>query len=108
MTYLDLKLQAGESFDFETPKGQTTGFIFPRKGDLTLHDLPVPLRNLSILENNEGSIKLKASTDSQFVLLMAEPQLYPILSQGGSVHTNKEAMERSFARIQKIGMGLSA
>lgn len=103
MTYLDIKLKATESFHFETPKGQTAGFIFPRKGNVTLFEDDLPLGHLSILENNEGHLVLTAKTDSEFVLIMGEPQHYPIVTKGGSIHTNQDAIKRSFQRINDIG-----
>ncbi|MEM7371155.1 MAG: pirin family protein [Bacteroidota bacterium] len=104
MTYLDIRLKASEHIYLETPKGQTTGFVFPRSGDLSLHGNRLPLNHLSILESNEGGMEFSAQTDTQFVLIMAEPQSYPILTQGGSIHTNQAALERSFERIQQIRM----
>ena len=102
MTYLDIELQAGETFEFQTPKGQTTGFIFPRKGQLNLYESTVPLGHLSILENNEGLIKLTAASNSKFVLLMAAPQHYPSITYGGSIHTSDAALDRSIKRISNI------
>lgn len=103
MTYLDVQLKAGEQFEFQTPKEQTTGFVFPRAGKMELYGENLPLNQLSILEENEGLVKAEAATDSAFVLIMAKPQHYPILAQHGSIHANAAAMERSFERIQKIG-----
>ena len=106
MTYLDIHLSTNEAFSFQTPQGQTTGFIFPRTGNLELFGESLPLNHLSILENNEGRLELKAKTDSQFVLLIAAPQNYPIVTKGGSIHTNQAAMERSFKRIRAIGKAI--
>lgn len=101
MTYLDVHLKAGEQFEFKTPEKQTTGFIFPRKGQLNLLDDELALNHIGILEENEGTLQISAQTDAEFVLVMTEPKDYPILAQGGSVHTNAESMRRSFARIRE-------
>lgn len=103
LSYLDINLNAGESFNFKTPKGQTTGFIFPRKGNLELFGETVPLSNLSILENNEGELSILAKTKSEFVLVITEPQNYPIITQAGSIHTNVDSLKRSNTRIREIG-----
>ena len=103
MTYLDVTLKAGESFEFKTPAGQTTGFIFPRNGNIELSGDSLPLNQIGILENNEGTLAIRALADSQFVLLMTAPQNKPIITQGGSIHTNREALERSFKRIREVG-----
>ena len=103
MTYLDIDLKANETFEFQTPLGQATGFVFPRNGNIELFGDSLPLNHLSILENNEGNIAITAMADSQFVLLTAVPQSFPIVSEGGSIHTNQAALERSFQRIKEIG-----
>lgn len=106
MTYLDIHLEAGGSFAFKTPENQTKGFIFPRTGSLNM-DSNLPLNALAILEENEGELRIKANTDSQFVLVLSEPQNSAILSRGGSIHTNYEAMDRSFSRIKETGKALN-
>ena len=103
LTYLDVILESGESFAFDTPPGQTTGFVFPRSGSLRLHGDEVPGHRLSILENNEGHLEFTAEAKTKFVLLLAAPQDHPIVSHGGSIHTNVESLERSFERIKRIG-----
>ncbi len=107
MTYLDVNLKANETFEFKTPPGQTTGFIFPRNGNIELFGDNLPLNHLTILENNEGSIVIFASADSQFVLLMSRPQNLPIITQGGSIHTSQVTLERSLARIREIGTSVA-
>lgn len=102
MTYLDVKLRAGESFSFQTPEGQTQGFVFPRKGAISLHGEELPLNHLSILENNMGDVEITATSDTAFVMAMTEPASHPIITQGGSIHSNEGAMARSFERIEQL------
>ena len=103
LTYLRcVQLNAGETFNFQTPSKQTNGFIFPTKGLAKIFGDEIPLRNLSVLERNEGFIEIIAQEDSKFVLITTEPFDYPIVPYGGSIHTNHEALRRSLERIQKI------
>ena len=102
MTYLDVRLKTGESFALSTPAGQTTGFIFPREGNLVLHGDEVPLGNLSILENNEGELLIEAKRDSKFVVIMAEPQGLPMIVLGGSIHTTQGGLEKKLGSHQSI------
>ena len=106
MTYLDIQLKENESFTFQTPKGQTRGFVFLRTGELELFNDNIPLNHIGILENNEGRLDFQAKKDSAFVLLMAVPQEEQIITQGGSIHTNEEALQRSLKRINQIGMSI--
>ncbi len=103
LTYLDVSLKAGETFEFETPLRQTRGFVFPRKGKVELGGNSVPLANIGILEENEGTIKIEALEDSLLILVTVEPQQYPIVTGGGSIHTNRDSLVRSQEKIQKIG-----
>ncbi len=102
MTYLDVEPEEDESFVFHTPDRQTTGFIFPRRGHLNLYNNDLPLNNLTILKNNEGGIHIAAQADSKFVLITAEPYDFPIVTNGVSIHTTGEALERSLERIQTL------
>lgn len=102
MTYLDVELTEGQNFDFQTPKDQTRGFIFPRSGEIQLHEQDLPLGQLSVLEENEGQLNIQANSLSRFVIIMAEPQIQSIVTGGGSIHTSREALERSFDRINEM------
>jgi len=104
MTYLDVELKAGETFDFQTPANQTRGFIFPRIGKLTLYGQEISLNNLSILEENTGLCQVKAITNAKFVIVTSTPQNFNIITKRGSIHTNAEAMQRSLKRIGRIGI----
>lgn len=101
MTYLDVNLKANESFHFQTPEGQTTGFVFPRAGNVELFGESLALNHLSILENNEGALSINALADSQFIIALTAPSNHPIIAERGSIHTNRTSMERSFERIKK-------
>ena len=103
MTYLDVDLQEGETFKFSTPRNQTRGFVFLRAGEIKLNDQVVPQNMIGVLEENEGEIFIQSNAASKFVLVLSEPQDFPIVAQGGSIHTNMESLERSFQRITEIG-----
>ncbi len=107
MTYLDIELKAGETFRWDTPHGQSKGFIFPRLGEASLQGQLLPQGNLSILEEGEGLIEIQATSDAALVLLCAAPQDYPIVSRRASIHTNSEALDRSLLRIQQIGQSMA-
>ena len=71
-------------------------------GLMELHGDAIELNNLNILEENEGLIKIKASSNSKFILILAEPQSYPIVSYGGSIHTSEDSLRKSSDRISQI------
>lgn len=102
MTYLEVSLASGKQFDFQTPTKQTTGFIYIISGESNLHGEELSSEKLNILEHNEGQITINAITDTKLLLIIGEPQNYPIYTQWGSIHTNELSMARSMDRIRKI------
>ena len=107
MTYLDVYLKEGEEWEFETPKGQTTGFVFTRDGNVSVAGEMLQNSLMGILEHNDGIIKVKAeSKESNFIVVIAEPSAYPIVSSGSQIHTNRESLERSRKRIGEIGVNV--
>ena len=104
MTYLVVYLKENEEWEFQTPLGQSTGFIFTRDRGLSINGLPLQKSKLAILEHNDGLIKVKASAElSNFILELAELTPYEVLTKGGQIHTNKGALVRSTGRITEIG-----
>ncbi len=102
ITYLDVKLSAGETFKLETPDGQRRGLVFPRRGSISVAGQTIPRGHMGILEEGEGELEVAAANTAQFVVIMVEPYHYPVLSQGGSVHTNSLSMRRGLEHISAI------
>ncbi len=103
MTYLDVSLSAHEAWSFETPAGQTSGFVFTRDGSLAILGSEVGNGQMGILEANGGTIGIRASAAAcNFVLVLAEPSPWPIVASGGQIHTSREALARSTARIRSL------
>tara|TARA_B100000809_G_scaffold123325_1_gene121451 strand:+ start:832 stop:1647 length:816 start_codon:yes stop_codon:yes gene_type:complete len=104
MTYLDISLKENEEWEFQIPKNQTTGFIFTRDGQLSINGLPLANTNMAILEHNDGLIKVKGTAVlTNFILVLAEPSPYQVITKGGQIHTNQEALVRSTRRIYELG-----
>lgn len=103
MTYLDIHLNKGETWSFESPAGQTTGFLYPRDGSIQVQGRTVPNQLMGMLDHQEGTIEVTTNEDeAQFVLIIAEPSQHALVTAGGSIHTNSAAMARSAGRIQEI------
>ncbi|NKB67337.1 MAG: hypothetical protein GKR89_09780 [Candidatus Latescibacteria bacterium] len=103
LTYLDVKLAAGEIFEMQTIAEQSTGFVFPRIGEIELHGQPIPLGPLGVLQQGGGELSIQAQGDAAFVVATAVPQGLPKVVRGGSIHSNEGAMQRSLQRIEQIG-----
>ncbi|UTW65434.1 pirin family protein [bacterium SCSIO 12643] len=109
MTYLDVSLKAGETWKFETPKGQTTGFVFTRDGAIKLNEELIENNKMAILEHKEGVLQVEAHNEnSNFIVVLAKPESYPSVTHGGQIHTNEESLLRSLEHIKKIGGDLKS
>mgnify|MGYP000207761188 CR=1 FL=1 len=107
MTYLDVYLKKGESWSYQTPEGQTTGYIFTRDGSVQVGGESIPNSKMGILEHNSGLIEVETvEEDAAFILVTSEPSPYPVVSRGGQIHTNLESLEKSLHEIQRTGKNL--
>lgn len=107
MTYLDVQLKKGEEWQWNTPVGQSTGFIFTRDGEVTIDGATLPNSRMGILEHHDGVLKVKAHSEwAAFIIVLAIPNQLPIVARGGQIHTNNVSLERSMNRIREIGMKL--
>lgn len=107
LTYLDVHLDAGESWRWQSPAGQTRGFVYPRGNSLTCGGKRVPEHTLAILEENDGLLEINTDGPVDFVVVLAAPSDDPIVAARGSMHTNQEALDRSLTRLEKIGAELA-
>lgn len=107
MTYLDVNLKEKEAWFYETPVGQTTGFVFTRDGSLDTGDTVLKEGQMGILEHNEGVFQATAlNGPCSFVLIIAEPSRHQVVAKGGQIHTNEASLARSTAQIREIGARL--
>ncbi len=103
MTYLDVALSTNEVWEYETPQGQTNGFLFPREGELQIEGATIPNQRMGILDKNEGLIRVTtASPQARFMVALAEPSEHRVVSTGSSIHTNEAALARSLRRIKEL------
>ncbi len=108
LTYLDVYLNEGETWSFDTPKGQTTGFVFTRDGELTIGNTIIPNSKLAILEHNEGLITANAvGKESNFIVVLAQPSQEDVVAQNGQIHTNRASLQRSAEHIKSIGKNIN-
>ena len=107
ISYLDVHLKAGEKWSLQTPIGQTRGLLFPRGGAIRGNHTHIPEQTLGILEEGEGLIQVEADGDVDFVVILAEPSPHPVIAGRGSMHTTREALNRSIERIDTIGRELT-
>lgn len=107
LTYLDVRLKAGESWTFVPAAGQTLAWLAVHEGSIE-GACSANYGDMVVFEDGTGEITIAARTAAGFVL-GAAPQLSHDLHIGNhSVHTSAEALRRGEAEIARIGGQLRA
>ena len=105
ITYLAVRLQAGERWCYTPPVGHTVAWLAVNNGQLDLHET-VSAGELVIFKESNQVIDIVAQEKSSFVLGSAVKHPYELVTGSYSVHTSKSALEQGEAEIQRIGIAL--
>ncbi|MCJ8338069.1 MAG: pirin family protein [Pseudomonadales bacterium] len=107
VSYLHICIKKGQIFDWQLPRGQTRGFVYPLTGSLSINRQIFHAEQLALLQEYPSSqvveLSIIAESDSEFVLALAEPWAYDIVSQYGQIHTNSNALEVGKQKIKLLG-----
>jgi redox-sensitive bicupin YhaK (pirin superfamily) len=107
MTYLDVRLKAGERWRYEPPRDHTVAWIAVHEGSVTTPD-KVKKGELAVFEESSNAIEFEADGDAAFILGSAIKHPHDLVLGYYSVHTHPDALEKGEANIARIGRQLSA
>jgi redox-sensitive bicupin YhaK (pirin superfamily) len=107
LTYLFVRLAAGERWRYSPPEGQTVGWVAIGAGEMVTSE-PLRAGDLAVFEPSEASIEFQARTDTEFVLGSAVPHPYELALGTYSVHTNPDALHTAESRIAQLQASLIA
>jgi redox-sensitive bicupin YhaK (pirin superfamily) len=101
MTYLAIRLKAGERWRYEPPRGQTILWVAIALGVLSTPD---ELRHgdFAAFEQSNDAVEFEALTDTEFVLGSAAPHEHDLVCGYYSVHTSSVALRDGEAHISRI------
>jgi redox-sensitive bicupin YhaK (pirin superfamily) len=105
MTYLDVRLKAGERWTYQPPRGHDVAWIASHEG-LVATPRPVSTGEVVVFAEGEQPISFEAISDAGFVLGSAVKHPYDLVTGYYSVHTNVEALRRGESNIAAIGRRL--
>ncbi|WP_096086235.1 pirin family protein [Agaribacterium haliotis] len=112
VSYLHIRLKAGDHFNWQPPRKQNRGFIYVLSGELELQGTTIKSEELAQLQawptQAAPQLHMRAVGDSELVLALAEPWPYQMLRHYGQVHTSAEALKRGSQTIQKLAGKQSA
>jgi redox-sensitive bicupin YhaK (pirin superfamily) len=105
MTYLDVRLKAGDRWTYQPPRGHDVAWIASHEG-LVATPRPVSTGEVVVFAEGEQPITFEAISDAGFVLGSAVKHPYDLVTGYYSVHTNAEALRRGESNIATIGRRL--
>jgi redox-sensitive bicupin YhaK (pirin superfamily) len=105
MTYLDVRLKAGERWTYQPPRDHDVAWIASHEGTLAIPH-QVSKGEVLVFAEGEEAIAFEALSDAGFVLGSAVKHPYDLVTGYYSVHTNAEALRRGENNIAAIGRRL--
>ena len=106
MTYLDVRLKAGERWIYQPPEGHDVAWIASHQGTVVAASERVSKGEAIVFEQGDQPVVFEALADTGFVLGSATRHPYDLVTGNYSVHTNAEALRRGENNIAQIGRRL--
>jgi redox-sensitive bicupin YhaK (pirin superfamily) len=105
ITYLDVRLKAGERWTFQPAGGHDVAWIALHQGSVTMPQ-PISTGELAVFEEGDQAIEFEALSDAGFMLGSATKHPYDLVTGHYSVHTNAEALRIGERNIADVGRRL--
>ena len=107
MTYLAVRLKAGERWTYYPAKGHTVAWAAVLDGALRT-PARIDSAEIAIFEPSEDTIELVAEGNTRFVIGSAVPHPHDLFLGNYSVHTSAQALREGETEIRRIGRKLRA
>ena len=101
VSYLAVRLSAGETWQFAPAADHTIGWVSLSTGRLQVPE-GVDAGELAIFEPSTASVDFIAEADAEFVVGSAVPHAYELVLGNYSVHTSAAALRAGEQRIHEI------
>jgi redox-sensitive bicupin YhaK (pirin superfamily) len=105
ITYLDVRLKAGERWTFHPAKGHDVAWIASHQGIVTTPE-QVSAGEIAVFEASGQPIAFEALSDAGFILGSAVKHPYDLVTGHYSVHTNADSLRIGERNIADIGRRL--
>jgi quercetin 2,3-dioxygenase len=101
--YLDVHLPEGATLDLPLPAGHNA-FVYVYRGEAVVEGKAVPQARMAILDNaaDADGVRIKASSDSRFLVIAGKPLGEPIAQYGPFVMNTQEQL---FAAVEDFRAG---
>ena len=101
LNYMEVNLDAGQSWIYHTPADHDILFIFLYEGDLA-GNVHSQIAELIVFENGNQPLEIHTLNGAKFLLGSAQSFDYELVVKGSSVHTSHELLRKSIKRIQEV------
>jgi redox-sensitive bicupin YhaK (pirin superfamily) len=101
MTYLHVRLQAGETWHYQPPARHDVAWLAVNEGRLHVAGATVA-RQMAVFEEGAGVLELRAEGATELVLGSAVKHPHPLVCGSYSVHTSEQALAIGEAGIRKV------
>jgi hypothetical protein len=105
ITYLDVRLKAGERWTFHPAKGHDVAWIALHQGSVTTPE-QVAAGEVAVFEASDQAIAFEALSDDGFIFGSAVKHPYDLVTGHYSVHTNADSLRIGESNIADIGRRL--
>jgi redox-sensitive bicupin YhaK (pirin superfamily) len=105
ITYLDVRLKAGERWTFHPAKGHDVAWIASHQGIVTTPER-ISMGEVVVFEEGDQAIAFEALSDAGFILGSAVKHPYDLVTGHYSVHTSADALRIGESNIADIGRRL--
>jgi redox-sensitive bicupin YhaK (pirin superfamily) len=105
ISYLDVRLKAGQRWTFHPARGHDIAWIASHQGIVATPE-PVSAGELAVFEAGDQPIEFEAHSDAGFILGSAVKHPYDLVTGHYSVHTNADSLRIGESNIADIGRRL--
>jgi redox-sensitive bicupin YhaK (pirin superfamily) len=105
ITYLDVRLKAGQRWTFRSAKGHDVAWIALHQGTVKTPER-ISTGEIAVFEESDQAIEFEALSDAGFVLGSAVKHPYDLATGHYSVHTNADSLRIGEKNISDIGRRL--
>jgi len=105
ITYLDVRLKAGDRWTFHPAKGHDVAWVALHQGIVTTPE-QISTGEVAVFEEGAQAIGFEALSDAGFILGSAVKHPYDLATGHYSVHTNADALHIGESNIADIGRRL--
>jgi redox-sensitive bicupin YhaK (pirin superfamily) len=105
ITYLDVRLKAGERWTFQPAEGHNVAWIASHQGIVRTPE-QVSMGEAAVFDEGNQAIAFEALTDAGFILGSAVKHPYDLVTGHYSVHTNADSLRIGESNIAEIGRRL--